>query len=528
MDLIVDVNIWGRNVGSLIWDDYKNVANFEYNEKFLNSKLDISPIVMPLKGSPGIVYQFLGNRNNTFHGLPGLIADSLPDAFGSQIISEWFTSRGLSDEKITPLDRLCYVGQRAMGALEFEPSKSIKGLDISSEIHINELMKLAEDVFNNRADFQDKLLNQDKKILDILKIGTSAGGAKPKAIIAYNNVTNEVRSGQVQAPAGFTYWLLKFDGGTYEEHSKITDNPKGIGNIEYAYYLMATDAGINMTKSRLLSENDSHHFMTKRFDRTDTGEKLHTQTLAGLAHLDRDQRHSYEQAFQIMRKLGLPYPQHEEFYRRMVFNVIARNHDDHTKNHSFIMDKKGNWSLAPAYDICYSYTPGGRWTNRHQMSINGKQDNFELKDLSLVAENMGIRNYQPIMEQVIETVARWKEYAKEAGVKDIHAKTIEENLLIFSLPHKNKSKSIQDSEDRNFKTAVEKENFLQLIQLKEKGYTPTPELIKSLEQSLPANTMIAVKKIFNLESSIPNLNEIKLAKSSNPQANRDKKNNLNI
>jgi len=433
-DLIVDVNLWGRNVGALLWDKDREMASFEYDDKFLRSGLNLSPIVMPLNNSQGTVYQFPGNKNNCFKGLPGLVADSLPDAFGSQIVNEWFASQGLSDERITPLDRLCYVGKRAMGALEFKPASSLPGLNDSTQIYINELTEMAAEVFQNRAEFQSKLLNQDRKILDILKVGTSAGGAKPKAIIAWNELTNEVRSGQVKAPAGFTYWLLKFDGGVFEEHHHITDNPKGIGNIEYAYYLMAKDAGIDMMECRLLHEGDSCHFMTKRFDRTDIGDKLHVQTLAGIAHYDRDARHSYEQAFRIMRELHLPYPQQEEFFRRMVFNVVSRNHDDHTKNHSFIMDQNGKWRLAPAYDLCYSYNPKGRWTNRHQMSINSKQDRFTFEDLLNVAKKMGIKGGNEIIEKAVDSVSKWDVFSKEAGVLKKHSTDIKSNLLL--LQHK--------------------------------------------------------------------------------------------
>ena len=431
-DLIVDVRFRNHYVGSLIWDKNNEVASFQYDDRFLSMGLDLSPIVMPLRNSTGMVYQFLQNRNNCFKGLPGLVADALPDAFGNQIINEWFASRGLTDEHITPLERLCYVGKRAMGALEFEPSKAIPDLDQSTQIHIDELMELAAEVFRNRAAFQRRLLHQDQKILDILKVGTSAGGAKPKAIIAYNDSTNEVRSGQVTAPEGFTYWLLKFDGGVYEEHFHINDNPKGIGNIEYAYYLMAKDCGIEMMESRLLNEGDCSHFMTKRFDRTDSGEKKHIHTLSGIAHYNRDQRYAYEQAFRLMRQMQLPYIQHEEFYRRMVFNVVTRNHDDHTKNHSFIMNNNGQWNLAPAYDLCYSYNPQGRWTSRHQMSINGKQDGFTYDDLLSVAQRMGIKRGKEIVEKVVDTVSLWDNYAGKAGVKVEHLKEIKSNLLLLN------------------------------------------------------------------------------------------------
>lgn len=428
-DLTVDVYLWGKNVGTLLWDDEKEVASFQYDKLFLDSGLDVSPLMMPLDRSGGEVYQFMENRTNCFKGLPGLVADSLPDAFGNQIIDEWFAAEGLPDEQITPLDRLCYVGERAMGAMEFKPMKSMEGLERSTVLHINELMSLAEDVFKNKEQFQSKLLNQDKRILDILKVGTSAGGAKPKAIIAYNQSTNEVRSGQVKAPEGFSYWLLKFDGGTYSEHAHITENPKGIGNIEYAYYLMAKDCGIDIMESKLLQEGDSFHFMTKRFDRGDKGEKFHVQTLAGIAHYDRDQRHSYEEIFRIMRKLSFSYPDQKQFFLRMVFNVMARNHDDHTKNHSFIMDKVGKWRLAPAYDLCYSYSPNGKWTNKHQMSLNGKRDGFVFEDLLRVADKMGVKESKEIIDQVVNSISKWNEFAQEAGVNSNHSRQIQNKLL---------------------------------------------------------------------------------------------------
>lgn len=431
-ELIVDVKIWDKNVGSLIWDDARGVAIFQYETNFLQSGLDVAPLAMPLNRSrKDMIYQFLENRNACFGGLPGLIADSLPDKFGTQIINEWFAAHGLPDEEITPLDRLCYVGKRGMGALEFEPSKNIKGLEISSLLHIEELTNLADTIFKDRNNFKEQLRQENKTILDILKIGTSAGGAKPKAIIAYNNATGEVRSGQVPAPEGFTYWLLKFDGTAYSEYDKVINRPKGIGNIEYAYYKMAKDCGIDMTECRLLSEKDNHHFMTKRFDRKDDGEKLHVQTLAGIAHFDRDMRHSYEEAFGIMRKLRLDYRQQEEFYRRMVFNVVSRNHDDHTKNHSFLMDKEGKWRLSPAYDLCYSYSPNGTWTNKHQMSINGKRDNFTFSDLQTAGMSVGINRPKEIIGQIVDVVSKWTEYAKNCGVKENHIKQINENLLLL-------------------------------------------------------------------------------------------------
>ena len=286
---------------------------------------------------------------------------------------------------------------------------------------------LAKQVLNQREIFSAQLQNSDKAILDILRVGTSAGGAKPKAIIAFNDTTNEVRSGQVKAPEGFSYWLMKFDG---IENIKLKDNPLGIGRIEYAYSKMAKDSGIDMTECRLLHEGNYAHFMTKRFDRTDAGEKLHVQTLCAIAHFDRDERYSYEQVFQTMRRLFLPYPQMEQMFRRMVFNVIARNHDDHTKNHAFVMNKSGEWSLSPAYDLCYSYSPSGKWTNRHQLSLNGKRDDFTLQDLLIVAEKSEIKNARQIVQHITETVSHWNAYANDSEVKQEHIAQIEKTLRL--------------------------------------------------------------------------------------------------
>lgn len=429
-NLIVDVKLWGHLVGSMVWDTTTGMAVFEYDSSFRRDGIELAPLVMPLSlgNRP---FSFPSNRTECFKGLPGLIADALPDKFGNQIITEWFTRQGLPVGDITPLERLCYVGQRAMGALEFEPSKASPFLNESTEIYIDELTRLAEDIFTKRESFQERMFQEDKTILDILRVGTSAGGAKPKAIIAYNEQTNEVRSGQVKAPEGFSYWLLKFDGVTYSEHGSITENPRGIGNVEYAYYKMAQACGIEMAECRLLTEGDNHHFMTRRFDRTDKGEKIHMQTVAGLAHLDRDQRHSYEELFGIIRKMSLPMEASIQLYRRMVFNVMARNNDDHTKNFSFLMDQHGLWRLAPAYDLCFSYKPGGRWTGQHQLSLNGKQDDFTRQDLLTVGERMGIRRCNEIIEEVAEAVSCWKKIALDCGVKNSHIQEIEKSLLLF-------------------------------------------------------------------------------------------------
>ncbi|GHS86596.1 toxin HipA [Bacteroidia bacterium] len=429
MDTVLNVVLWGKEVAAVVWDAEKGYATIEFYESFAKRNLNIAPLMMPmedlLRGDS--IFSFPAHKGKTFKGLPGMLADSLPDEYGNSVIDEWFASRQMT-VSVTPLDRLCYVGKRGMGALEYEPANADKDLNESSRIEIEQLAKLAKKVFNHRKNFQTSLQHKNKAIFDILKVGTSAGGAKPKAIIAFNETTKELRSGQVKAPDGFTYWLLKFDG---VEDNKLKDNPVGTGKIEYAYYKMATKCGVEMTECRLLPEGNHAHFMTKRFDRTDGGEKLHTQTLCAMAHFDRDERYSYEQSFQIMRKLHLPYPAMEQMYRRMVFNVVARNHDDHTKNHSFIMNEAGQWSLAPAYDLCYSYSPSGRWTNLHQMSLNNKRDGFTVEDLLMVAKTMDIKNARAIIQQIVEIVSQWEFYAREVDVKKEHVKQIKATLRLF-------------------------------------------------------------------------------------------------
>lgn len=430
MHTILKVTLWGKEVAAVVWNKENNYATFEYFDSFAREGLDIAPLMMPLEAIQrgDRTFSFPTHRGKTFKGLPGILADSLPDDYGNNLIDEWVASKGMDATIFTPLDRLCYIGKRGMGALEYEPANNDKVLNESTAVEIAQLTELARDVLNQRKSFQANLAKGDKTILDMLKVGTSAGGAKPKAIIAWNDTTNQVRSGQVKAPEGFTYWLLKFDG---VEDKKLHDNPLGIGRIEYAYHKMATACNINMTECRLLHEGEYAHFMTKRFDRTDNGEKIHCQTLCSIAHFDRDEPYSYEQAFQVMRQLHLPYPDMEQLYRRMVFNVVARNHDDHTKNHSFLLNQNGEWKLAPAYDLCYSYSPTGKWTNRHQLSINNKRDEFTYNDLLAVAKNMSIKNSPEIIQEIVETVSHWETYALNAGVQNNHIKQVKDQLRLL-------------------------------------------------------------------------------------------------
>jgi len=431
METLVEVSLWGHKIGVLAWNPSDRQGVFEFYNTFPKLGWDIAPLTMPLRSilNGDRIYSFPENGGKTFKGLPGLLADALPDDYGNTIIDEYFASKGYSSIDITPVDRLCYLGVRAMGALEFHPASHDLLLNTSSVLELEHLTALAGEILNNREKFQKNLKNNNQSVLDILKIGTSAGGVKPKAIIAWNEQTNEVRSGQVQAPDSFTYWLLKFDG---IEDQRLKDNPLGIGRIEYAYHRMALDCGVVMTECRLLQDRQYSHFMTKRFDRSDKGfnkgTKIHTQTLCSIAHYDRDKRYSYEQAFQVMRRLHFPATAMEQFYRRMVFNVVARNHDDHTKNHAFIMNETGAWELAPAYDLLYSYNSSGRWTNQHQMSVNNKRDKITRDDLLSVAHDIGIRSAKEVIDQTLEVVSNWKVYACEADVKKEHIQEIGRNF----------------------------------------------------------------------------------------------------
>ncbi len=426
MENIVKIKLWDEYIAVLFWNKDKEYGVIEFLDSFIQKKINLSPLQIPLENllRGEKIYSFPELKGKTFKGLPGLIADSLPDDYGNSVIDEWFLSKKIPID-INPVVRLCYIGKRGMGALEFEPAIKDDQLDESSKIEISELVDLASQVLNQRTQFQIDINHPNINISDILKVGTSAGGAKPKAIIALNEITGEVRSGQVKAPEGFTYWILKFDG---VEGGKIKENPMGIGRIEYAYYKMALDCSINISESRLLQDHDRAHYMTKRFDRTPNGEKIHTQTWCGLAHFDRDERYSYEQLFKTMRQLYLSYPDFEQMYRRMVFNVLARNHDDHTKNHSFIMDNSGEWSLAPAYDLCYSYSPSGFWTNKHQLSMNGKREDFNKEDLLKVGFNFDIKNPKIIIDQIEDCVSNWNYYAKEAQVPDAYSQVIRKNI----------------------------------------------------------------------------------------------------
>ncbi len=411
------IKLWEHLVGAVAWDVENEFSTFEYDPDFLKLGLDVSPLRMPIEAarSGAAIFSFRTLPKDTYYGLPGMLADALPDRFGNDLINRWLATQGRSPESFNPVERLCYTGKRAMGALEFEPVLH-QALEKSVPVEVAELVKLAQKAVDDRANLKVELGDDPTEaLLNILRVGTSAGGNRPKAIIAWDESTDEVLSGQVEAPPGFGYWVLKFDG----VKDRSLGDPAGFGRIEYAYYLMAKDAGINMNESRLLEEEGRAHFMTRRFDRNSQGGKLHCQTLCAIAHFDFNAAgaYSYEQAFQVNRELRLPYEDMEQFFRRMVFNVIARNQDDHTKNISYLMDQKGIWRLSPAYDIIYAYNPSGRWTHNHQMTINGKRTDFSEGDLIRVGKEMGIRHERLIIMEIVDAVSQWHKYSKEAGVE---------------------------------------------------------------------------------------------------------------
>lgn len=413
-----EVILWGRKIGTLIWKDQRGY--FEYSAEFTRSGIQPSPIAMPLSRQ---VYSFPALGKDTFRGLPGLLADSLPDKFGNQLINQWLERQGRSVSSFSPIERLCYIGSRGMGALEFVPAIG-KQAEQSVPLQIAELVSLANEALTQREEITISVEGDQtakrEALEKIISVGTSAGGARAKAVIAWNPDTNEVRSGQVKTEPGFGYWLLKFDGVEENRDHEALADPKGFSLLEYAYYLMAKECGIEMAESRIFAENGRSHFMTRRFDRIDGGKKIHMQSLCGLAHYDFNQAgaYSYEQAIGVMRDLNLAKPAFEQFFRRIVFNVVARNQDDHTKNIAFLMDRSGKWALSPAYDITYSN--GSGWTSQHQMTINGKRNNFETEDLIAVALHADIRasKAKMIIKEIVNKVKQWPEFAQQGGVPE--------------------------------------------------------------------------------------------------------------
>lgn len=417
------VALWGVEIGAVTWDPHADVSVFEYMPDFLDSGIQVSPYVMPLSSQ---TFTFPELSRSTFKGLPGLLADSLPDKFGSALIDQWLVREGIDKKDFSPVQRLCYIGSRGMGALEFIPSIDRKTPQDEGTLNISAMVELADKILTEREEMGGTIdLGDDAVTLEtlkeILQVGVSAGGARAKVVIAWNEATKDVRSGQLILPAGFQHWLLKFDGVSNNRDKELADG-KGYGLMEYAYYRMAIDAGIQMSECRILEENGRHHFMTKRFDRTASGEKLHMQTLGALAHYDFNMAgaYSYEQAIQIVERLELGMASVEQLYRRALFNIMARNQDDHVKNIAFLMDSSGTWRLSPAYDLTFAYNPDGDFTSKHQMSLNGKRDDFRRKDFLETASRFNIpaSRAKNMIEEVTQGVRNWEIHAQEVGVSD--------------------------------------------------------------------------------------------------------------
>lgn len=422
------INLWGERVGAIAWNAEKSIADFEFEPDFLTNGRDISPLKMPLDTAKGMIFSFNELRGNqTFKGLPGLLADVLPDRYGNTLINTWLARVGRPADSMNPVEMLCFIGQRGMGALEFEPVEP-KGKNTSTKLEVDSLVEMSEAILSGRKDFHASLSKDEEKgLMDILKIGTSAGGARAKAVIAYNTETGEVRSGQAEAPNGFTQWLIKFDG----VHDAQFGTSKGYGRVEMAYHLMAVDCGIEMTECRLLEENGRAHFMTRRFDRIPDQGKVHVQTFCALQHFDFNNigSYSYEQLFQTMRSLRLDYPQAEQMYRRMVFNVLARNCDDHTKNFAFTMNKQGLWAISPAYDVCHAYRHDSLWVSQQSLSVNGKRLGIERKDLLAVASQMNIKKPDEIIRHIESILEIWPDYAKQCDVETLLQKAIAKTFV---------------------------------------------------------------------------------------------------
>lgn len=412
-DNIVQVSIWGKNVGLLSWDDKRGCSSFQFDRDFINNDLDIAPLVAPL--SSAIVqrgFPISGNKEKPYYGLPEFIADSLPDHWGNVVFQKWLEANNLHTRQINAVDRLSFIGKRAMGAFEFQPAH-IKE-DASIDIKLSSLYELANRIFNDRQNVSIDV-NNGLIIEDLYKVGTSAGGQRPKAIIAIDETTGIIRSGQADLPQSFKHYILKFDT------SKPDEFP--FTKIEMAYYLMARDCGIDMMPSKLVEIEGTQNFLTQRFDRVD-GIRIHTQTMAAMSSF----ADTYEDLFVIGRKINLTAEEQTQQYRRMVFNILAGNVDDHTKNFSFLMYPNGEWHISPAYDLIFSIDPDSRFFRNHELSVRGKRNNITRKDLIDFAKAQDIKNPTNIIEQTIEVVKKFNDYAEQVGISEYWISRIQDIL----------------------------------------------------------------------------------------------------
>ncbi len=436
MENLAEVRLWGKQVGALAYDPRSGLSTFEFSSSWRELQCEIAPLHMPLAATK---YQFPGLNPDTYCGLPPVFADILPDDFGNAVINAWLARTGRDVKSFTPVERLLYTGSRGMGALEFLPAID-RGVKEAGDLALDSLVAMAQTVLDERLHLQRQISTEqgsqnDEAMHAIFQVGTSAGGARAKALVAVDTERSQIRSGQVDAPEGFEHYLLKFDG--VEEHradSETFGDPQGFGRMEYAYYLMAVDAGINISPSELLIEGERAHFMTRRFERVGN-RKLHYVSLCAMDHADYKSpgAYSYEQLLAVARQLKLPRTDAIEIFRRMVFNVVARNHDDHTKNFGFLLDgPKAEWRLSPAFDLAYSYKKDSPWVNSHQLSLNGKRDDFDVHDLKAVAALITNFSHEAglIIEQVLAVVGEWSYYARKAGVSDSLEAEVQRNLRV--------------------------------------------------------------------------------------------------
>lgn len=426
------VNLWGRQIGAALWDESRQQGVFEYTPEFVGSGIEVAPLTMPLRSG---VYDFPGLASETFKGLPGMLADSLPDKFGNAVINRWLAEQGRTPESFNPVERLCYTGRRGMGALEFEPTAGLHR-DKGGKVDIAPLVDLANRVIAAREELNGVLDGQDdqKALEEILRVGTSAGGARAKAVLAWNEETGEFHSGQLDAGPGYSYWLMKFDGVSGNADKEVAD-PLGFGRLEYACYLLAKEAGVDMARSRLHEEGGRAHFMTQRFDRTADGKKLHMQSLCAMRHFDFNlaRAYSYEQAVETIRMLGLGRDAIRQQVRRAFLNIFIRNQDDHTKNIAFLMDGRGQWSLSPAFDVVYAYNPDGAWTSQHQMSLSSKTDGFDLDDLLAFGKFADMKTIETkaIIREIETAISKWSECADRAGLSPEMAQRVTQGFRSF-------------------------------------------------------------------------------------------------
>lgn len=424
------VRLWGTTIGYVSMTEQERFARFEYDPDFVDLGIELAPLVMPLKARH--IYQFTELHPRSFYGLPGLLSDSIPDKYGNRLIDVWLAQTGRKPDSFNAVDRLCYTGVRGMGALEYEPSAS----NVSAEdkrLEVQELVELAALAFASKDAIRTNVAEatSEQGLLDILSVGTSAGGARAKAVIAFNPDTLEVRSGQSELPTGFEHWLIKFDGVEFSGDWGVAD-PAGYGLLEYSYYQVARECNIEMMECRLLAENGRNHFLTRRFDRDADGGKKFVQTLGAIAHFDYWESgfYSYEQLFMTMKRLGLPMSQIEEQFRRTVFNIVGCNQDDHVKNVAFIMDRQGHWSLSPAYDLCHA--EGSDFTRFHQMSINGKTTGFTTSDLKHLAEYAGLPRgrEKQVIQTTVAAFTKWQALAKDLGIPEALQKHVTGTLRL--------------------------------------------------------------------------------------------------